>query len=865
MEIRKIRIALLSILVMFLAFAPLFIAPITQVGATPFRFASHNSTYVGPASRALIAGPLKVTPSLVKPSLVKPSNSIPHQSWIPAHGFGYNPRPSTLPKALPPPAVNCAPQAAGCDTISLSLGGATSSLSVGTLGLNGVDTGATVGVDVEPPDGPLCVGNGYVMNVLNIGELRVYNTNLTPASADITLDNLMGLTTLGWSSGGDPSCLYDYDNGGHWFITEIVSTTPESIGGTFAGCFAALEDACREGIAVSVTNNPTGAYNIYFVDPNIVNPTDPGVGSFLNDFAKIATTRDAFLMFYDEFPLNGNPGFGEFFNGAQELAFSKKALELGFPVLTPFNAPSPGAPNPFFNVAIENMGTDPAIQPPDGTCIGSGGIDCWYQVIPAQSPDPTQFDNTHGGTGYMLANLDFASFAFGTTQGDNRIAEFQWTGLSNLNSFGCGTCSGIGFGGTLFTNVQSYVANQGPPWTLAPQKAGPIPLGDTQYPVVDTIGGTAHSSAENGAVYASEVTASFGGTLQSVGIQLSSFPFGTHISAAIYTNTGSNTPGTLLAQSASFACTTPTGCAAGFYDLTTPSVALTTGTSYWLAFQTDSFAISVDYNTGTSYKVSQAFGSFPNSPTWVAGPASTFSLRMSHLGTPEGEIQANGDGFTQVSYAQGQLWGAISTLITQKYLSPSGADEVHVGSAYFVVGTSSFDAGSPTTTLTDQAYVTAKHEDLVFPSMAAGGTPSQDGGPADMRAIIAFTLTGNGGPTGADHGGFYPSTAYGRLSKNSHGLIGKVINVADLGMSPQDGFSEYQNFNTPHSLSFYRPRWGDYTWAIFLPNSGGKIYFETEYIQSPNCSDSQFLVDPSCGGTRDKFINWGSSLNYVTP
>ncbi len=47
-------------------------------------------------------------------------------------------------------------------------------------------------------------------------------------------------------------------------------------------------------------------------------------------------------------------------------------------------------------------------------------------------------------------------------------------------------------------------------------------------------------------------------------------------------------------------------------------------------------------------------------------------------------------------------------------------------------------------TLTDQGYVSAAHEDMLFPAMAAEGTDGNDG------AIMAFTLSGNGGPTGAD-------------------------------------------------------------------------------------------------------------------
>ncbi|HUY25544.1 MAG TPA: hypothetical protein VMV09_09645, partial [Candidatus Saccharimonadales bacterium] len=62
----------------------------------------------------------------------------------------------------------------------------------------------------------------------NIGEILVFNTALQRESSVISLDTLMGLTGKGWSSGGDPSCLYDYSNGGHWFFTEIVSASPEA-------------------------------------------------------------------------------------------------------------------------------------------------------------------------------------------------------------------------------------------------------------------------------------------------------------------------------------------------------------------------------------------------------------------------------------------------------------------------------------------------------------------------------------------------------------------------------------------------------------------------------------------------------------
>jgi hypothetical protein len=150
-----------------------------------------------------------------------------------------------------------------------------------------------------------------------------------------------------------------------------------------------------------------------------------------------------------------------------------------------------------------------------------------------------------------------------------------------------------------------------------------------------------------------------------------------------------------------------------------------------------------------------------------------------------------------------------------------------------------------------------------MPAIAAEGSSSQDGG--NGGAIMTVTLSGNGGPTGADGGGFFPSTAYGRLTSTSSGLSGSVINIADPGQSPQDGFSEYQVVQFIPGFPVTRPRWGDYSEAIFVPGSGGKIYFANEYIQYPNCTGPAFsLTIGTCGGTRDG-ANWGTSVNWVVP
>jgi hypothetical protein len=593
------------------------------------------------------------------------------------------------------PSVTCAPIGPGCDTVNPTSGGA----KTNRYALAATANGGLYGEDIEPPDQGLCAGNGYVMESINIGEIQVYNANLKPVTGDTSLDSLMGLTGLDYSSGGDIMCEYDAANGGHWFITEIVSTTLSP----FSGCFAGVFDTCREGLAVSTTDNPLAtSWNVYFLDPNDFSPSDPGAGFLLNDYGKMGMTRDALLFFYDEFNLSGSlpacPAAScDEFNGAQEFAIQKNALELGY-----LSA----------NLVHENMGTDPYIQPPDGDCFTgpTAGASCWYQVIPATSPTG-QFDNAYGGTGFMAATLDFNAFAIGNGTGDNRAAVFYWTGLSALNSAGCSACALISFGGQLFTGLESYTdsgqgcpAATGNPCGMAPQRFGTLDLG--------------------------------------------------------------------------------TYC--------------------------------------------EAFGLAAAQPC------------------PEQGIATNGDGVTQASYVGGQLSFAISTLINQSFGTTS---EIHVGAAYWMVGTSLFKGGTHLLTLTSQGYVAAAHEDLEFPTLVNGA--------GSKGSLMSFTLSGDGGPTAADGGGFFPSSAYGLVTTTSAGLVGSTVWVSALGKAPQDGFSEYEGLPGP-----VRPRWGDYGAAVFVPGTG--IYFASEYIQYPNCNPAYFFgVDDSCGGKRDPYANFGTSINLL--
>ena len=156
---------------------------------------------------------------------------------------------------------------------------------------------------------------------------------------------------------------------------------------------------------------------------------------------------------------------------------------------------------------------------------------------------------------------------------------------------------------------------------------------------------------------------------------------------------------------------------------------------------------------------------------------------------------------TEVSQAQGQLWGGDDDP-GQPDRSGRAPSCTRARCTGWSTPTRSTRPGS--SRITNQGYVSAAHEDLEFPTMAGEGTGGNGG------AIMAFTLNGNGGPSAADRGGFYPSTAYGRLTvqlARPHRLDDQHRGC--LGQSPQDGFSEYQGYPGITAAPLGRLRLGD--------------------------------------------------------
>jgi hypothetical protein len=209
----------------------------------------------------------------------------------------------------------------------------------------------------------------------------------------------------------------------------------------------------------------------------------------------------------------------------------------------------------------------------------------------------------------------------------------------------------------------------------------------------------------------------------------------------------------------------------------------------------------------------------PNCNTAVAGIG---SHNNTTFGGGNGSLNSNDSRMQQVSYANGELWGALDTAV-----NVGGQDRA--GIAYFIL-----NPNSRKVFVQGQAGIA--NTDLTYP--AIGVTESG-------RGVIAFTLTGDND---------FPSAAFA-------GIDAKVgmgnVQVAAAGAGPWDGFTSYVIFGSG------RPRWGDYGAAAVV---GSDIWIASEYV-AQTCTYSDYLVVPrgQCGGTRAALGNWSTHISKVTP
>ena len=237
-----------------------------------------------------------------------------------------------------------------------------------------------------------------------------------------------------------------------------------------------------------------------------------------------------------------------------------------------------------------------------------------------------------------------------------------------------------------------------------------------------------------------------------------------------------------------------------------------------------------------SYALPPAFAAQKTGPTPLGDYWNQLNGAKQSSPLPEGGLATNDDRMTTATFdpTNGALVGALNTGVNQ--LSGGSSTRTLAGIAHFTVTPALGTSGlAPSAVTTD--YISPSGANALFPAAAIGSTG---------RGVITYTLSGTG---------YYPSTGYSLVGAGD--VVDPTTHVARAGVGPQDGFSEYQSSGT----AYYRPRWGDYSEAVA---TGSTITFANEMINQ-TCTDSQFAADFTCGGTRDLFINYGTSVDTLTP
>jgi hypothetical protein len=175
------------------------------------------------------------------------------------------------------------------------------------------------------------------------------------------------------------------------------------------------------------------------------------------------------------------------------------------------------------------------------------------------------------------------------------------------------------------------------------------------------------------------------------------------------------------------------------------------------------------------------------------------------------QLNTGDDRLQQVQFIGGNLWGALTTIITL----PNDPNP-HAGLAWFKVHPHLKGQQIGGAEVSAQGYVAASGSDVFYPAIQAS--------PSGTAAMV-FTISG------ADT---FASAAFAVLS-GGHTSFG-AIKIALAGTGPYD----------PNAT-----RWGDYSWAVLDP-SGKSFWMATEYMP------------PLESQTPDGLRNWGTAVIQVS-
>ena len=246
---------------------------------------------------------------------------------------------------------------------------------------------------LEPPDQGLCVGNGYVLEVVN-DVLNVYNSSGESVLPDNTATNIVAgfprnvnhavdlnsfygyPPAVNRTTGArgqfvtDPSCIYDSATD-RWFVDVLtLETNPTS------GAFTTVNHL---DLAVSKTGDPTGGWNIYRIDVTHDGTNTGGAnpGPYLGDYPHIGADANGIYLTTNAYPWCCN-GFA----GAQIYALSKAQLAAGAATVT-----------------MRHIDTSGMVAEPSDAGSTQPGFTVW----PAQSTNGL-FNTNDNGTEYFMSS-----------------------------------------------------------------------------------------------------------------------------------------------------------------------------------------------------------------------------------------------------------------------------------------------------------------------------------------------------------------------------------------------------------------------------------------------------------------------------
>jgi hypothetical protein len=251
---------------------------------------------------------------------------------------------------------------------------------------------------VEPPDQGMCVGNGYVVEVVN-DVFNVYSAatgaSLLPdnTAANIVggfprnVDNAVDLNSfygyppaINRSTGvrgefvTDPSCLFDAQTQ-RFFVVSL--TLDPQVNGPCQGVFSCVNHL---DLAVSQTSDPTGRWNIYKIDVTNDGTNTGGVnpGPYLGDYPHMGADANGIYLTVNAYPWHANG-----FSGAQIFALSKAQLVTGAA-----------------SVTMQRIDTSGMVNAPSDAGSTQPGFTLW----PAQSPGTSSFNLANKGTENFLSS-----------------------------------------------------------------------------------------------------------------------------------------------------------------------------------------------------------------------------------------------------------------------------------------------------------------------------------------------------------------------------------------------------------------------------------------------------------------------------